>query len=149
MKTCGTIPLEPTPESLARRAELSKLFSGLRRVRSRTPFFLLPAHRIPTLWGLYRGLRREAPSNEIRWRVRKVFERYRHSTGTEKTIQLLRQGYKYLEAFKKARTGDAHMQEVLARYSRLIAAKRWKEKWKQVLREEIVRHSSIISCQCF
>lgn len=66
MKTCPGNSLDPTPESLARRAELSRLFSGLRRVRSRTPFFLLPAHRIPTLWGLYRGLQKEAPSNEVR-----------------------------------------------------------------------------------
>lgn len=101
---------------------------------------------------------------QIRWRIRKVFERYRHLTGTDKTIQLLRQGYKvgrtiviicegvhlnvsqYLDAFRKARAGDVYLQNVLERYSRLIAAKRWKEKWKQVLREEIVRLMTLIFC---
>ncbi|KAJ2923516.1 hypothetical protein H1R20_g13578, partial [Candolleomyces eurysporus] len=129
-------PLDPPPGSLARRAELAKLFSGLRRVRSKTPFFLLAAHRIPTLWGLYRGLRREAPSDEIKWRLRKLFEKNRALTGTKRTIKLLNMGYKWLDTFKRARDGDKHLQSVLERYSKMIAAKREKENWKQNMREE-------------
>ncbi|KAF6761662.1 hypothetical protein DFP72DRAFT_879270 [Ephemerocybe angulata] len=136
MQKCRSSALDPSSESLARRKEFSKLFSALRRVRSRTPFFELAAHRIPTLWGLYRGLRREAPTSDIRWRMRKIFEKNRGLTGSEKTIICLRRGYKWLETFQRARSGDTHLQAVLERYSRMIAAKREREHWEQVLGEE-------------
>jgi hypothetical protein len=58
--------VQPSPESLARRLELSKLLPPLKRVRARVPFFYLAAHRIPTLWTLYRGLLREAPTKNVR-----------------------------------------------------------------------------------
>ncbi|KAF5338362.1 hypothetical protein D9611_012507 [Ephemerocybe angulata] len=136
MQKCSSSALEPSSESLARRKEFGKLFSALRRVRSRTPFFELAAHRIPTLWGLYRGLRREAPTSDIRWRMRKIFEKNRGLTGSEKTIICLRRGYKWLETFQRTRSGDTHLQAVLERYSRMIAAKREREHWEQVLGEE-------------
>lgn len=59
------VPL-PTPESLAYRSLISRLVSPLRRVRPRVPFYDLAAHRIPTLWTLYRGLMREAPGANVR-----------------------------------------------------------------------------------
>lgn len=56
----------PSVESQTFRANLAQLLSPLRRVRPRVPFFELAAHRIPTLWGLYRGLLREAPTEDVR-----------------------------------------------------------------------------------
>ena len=56
---------KPSESIQLQRAELSKAFSSLRRTRPRVPFWLLAAHRIPTLWSLYRGIQREAPSEEV------------------------------------------------------------------------------------
>jgi hypothetical protein len=61
------IGAEPTLQSLAFRAKLAQFVSPLRRVRSRTPFFRLAAHRIPTLWSLYRGLLRHSPTEQVRF----------------------------------------------------------------------------------
>ena len=47
------------------RAKLAELVSPLRRVRSKSPFFELAAHRIPTLWSLYRGLLRNSPTEDV------------------------------------------------------------------------------------
>jgi hypothetical protein len=58
--------LLPTPESLAHRARIARLISPLKRVRPRVPFYDLAAHRIPTLWSLYRGLLKEAPGANVR-----------------------------------------------------------------------------------
>ncbi|EAU85028.1 hypothetical protein CC1G_04124 [Coprinopsis cinerea okayama7 len=136
MQQCHN-PLEPSPQSLQHRARIAQLISPLRRVKPRVPFWQLAAHRIPTLWGLYRGLRKYADDKQIRWRIRKLFEKHRHQTGSQKTIECLKQGYKWLETFKRASQGDTKLKEVLTRYSRLIEAKREKEHWKQVLREEV------------
>ena len=57
--------LEPSPQSLAFRANLASLVSPLRRLKPRVPFFRLPAHRIPTLWTWYRGLLRYAPTENV------------------------------------------------------------------------------------
>ncbi|KAF8149379.1 hypothetical protein B0H34DRAFT_667715 [Crassisporium funariophilum] len=111
-------------QSITFRANLAELVAPLRRVRSRSPFFHLAAHRIPTLWSLYRGLLRNSPTGDIKFRVTALFRKYQHLTGTGETRKHLRQGYKWLEFFAKAKQGDAHCQAVLSRYSRLIAAKR-------------------------
>jgi hypothetical protein len=58
--------LLPSAESLAHRARLARLISPLRRVRPRVPFYALAAHRVPTLWCLYRGLLRAAPGENVR-----------------------------------------------------------------------------------
>ncbi|KAI5892735.1 uncharacterized protein SCHCODRAFT_02626981 [Schizophyllum commune H4-8] len=58
--------LEPSPQSLAFRANLASLVSPLRRLKPRVPFFRLPAHRIPTLWSWYRPLLRYAPTENER-----------------------------------------------------------------------------------
>ena len=47
------------------RAKLNELVSPLRRTRSRSPFFELAAHRIPTLWSLYRGLLQNSPTEDV------------------------------------------------------------------------------------
>ena len=60
--------LESSSNSMAYRQALADLISGLRRVRPRVSFNKLPAHRIPTLWTLYRGILRSAPSEPVRSR---------------------------------------------------------------------------------
>ncbi len=59
---------ESSSTSLAYRQTVASLISALRRVRPRVPFNKLPAHRIPTLWTLYRGILRSAPSEPVRSR---------------------------------------------------------------------------------
>ena len=56
---------EPSQLILQQRAELANAFSALRRVRPRVHFWKLGAHRIPTLWSLYRGLLRDAPGEDV------------------------------------------------------------------------------------
>ena len=45
--------------------KLAGLFSSLRRTTPRVPFFRLAAHKVPTLWTLYRGLLRNAPGDAV------------------------------------------------------------------------------------
>ncbi|KAF8202836.1 hypothetical protein BJ912DRAFT_842468 [Pholiota molesta] len=137
-------------KSLAFRANLAKLVSPLRRVRPKRPFYELPAHRIPTLWCLYRGLLRNSPTEDIKFRVRVLFHQYKGSTGLERTVKALKLGYKWLDFFKQAKAGDEHRQAVLNRYSNLIAAKREKTWMMKLVREEIewqakLRHRPILT----
>ncbi|KAJ7367658.1 hypothetical protein DFH08DRAFT_760926 [Mycena albidolilacea] len=131
----SAIPL-PSASSRAFRTTLARLVSPLRRVRPRVPFFELAIHRIPTL-ALYRNLLRHAPDDNIRTRVRYLFRKHQHATGTEKTRLELLKGYKWLKAFKKASEGDEKQHAILTRYSRLIAAKVEKEHWKRLVRAEV------------
>jgi hypothetical protein len=55
----------PTPEvrhPIQHRQNIARIVSGLRPVRPHIPFYRLGAHRVPTLWTLYRGLLRASPS---------------------------------------------------------------------------------------
>ncbi|KAG5730963.1 hypothetical protein E4T56_gene7142 [Termitomyces sp. T112] len=122
-------PHAPSQESLTFRANLARFISPLRRVRPRVPFFQLAAHRIPTLWSLYRGLLKEAPTEEIRQRVRFEFRKNRHLTGTDATKRGLERGYKYLDSFQKANAGDEHHQASLQSYSRLLSKRNEKAYW--------------------
>ncbi|PPQ83399.1 hypothetical protein CVT25_003846 [Psilocybe cyanescens] len=131
----GTYQL--SPESSAFRANLASLVSPLRRVRSRTPFFRLAAHRIPTLWDLYRGLLRNSPTEQVKFRVRLAFRQNRYLTSPEETRKQLEQGYKYLDFFKKAMEGDTYRQEVMLRYSDMILLKREKSQMKRLMCEEL------------
>ncbi|KAF9460353.1 hypothetical protein BDZ94DRAFT_1266355 [Collybia nuda] len=127
----------PSVESQAFRANLAQLVSPLRRVRPRVPFYDLAAHRIPTLWGLYRGLLREAPTDDILFRIKGLFRKHQHLTGTTRTIKQLSLGYKYLDAFKRANEGDEKLRAILLRYSQFIAHKREKAYWKQLALNEV------------
>ncbi|KIM77743.1 hypothetical protein PILCRDRAFT_76421 [Piloderma croceum F 1598] len=129
--------LMPAPESLAHRARMAGLISPLKRVRPRVPFYDLAAHRIPTLWTLYRGLLREAPGTNIRFRVRMLFQQNRHSTSPATTRQELIKGHKWLDIFVKAREGNKKLRAILLRYDRMVAAKREKETWKHIFRKEM------------
>ena len=62
-----TIPT-PTPEvhPIQHRQNIARIVSSLRPVRPHTPFYRLAAHRVPTLWALYRGLLRASPSPIVR-----------------------------------------------------------------------------------
>lgn len=63
-----TTTLTPTPEAhLAHhRQNIARIVSSLRAVRPHTPFYRLAAHRVPTLWSLYRGLLRASPTPIVR-----------------------------------------------------------------------------------
>ncbi|KAJ7167554.1 hypothetical protein C8R46DRAFT_1163090 [Mycena filopes] len=126
----------PPSASVAFRARLAHLVSPLRRVRPRVPFFELTIHRAPTL-ALYRNLLRYAPDDNVRARVKWLFRKHQHATGTEKTKRELLKGYKWLDAFKKSRQGDEKQRAILARYCRLVAAKIEKEHWKRLARAEV------------
>lgn len=56
----------PTEASLAHRAHIASQVSRIKSVRPRVPFWQLASHRIPTLWTLYRGLLRAAPTDDVR-----------------------------------------------------------------------------------
>ncbi|KAF8691590.1 hypothetical protein AX14_002767 [Amanita brunnescens Koide BX004] len=126
----------PSPASPTFRADLAKLISPLKRIRPRVPFWQLAAHRIPTL-SLYRGLLRNASTEDIRFRVRMLFRKNTHLTGTERTIKFLNMGYKWLDIFQKAKQGDEHYQAVLKRYSSLIAVKCEKAYWMYLGHKEM------------
>ncbi|KAG6862483.1 hypothetical protein C0995_000029 [Termitomyces sp. Mi166 len=129
-------PHAPPQESLTFRANLARLISPLRRVRPRVPFFRLAAHRIPTLWSLYRGLLKEAPSEEIRQHVRYEFRKNRHLTGTDRTKSGLEKGYQYLDTFKKAHAGDEQQQAKLRRLSRSLSKRNERAYWLSLADQE-------------
>ena len=56
----------PAAESLAHRARIAALLAPLRPTQFRAPLTRLEAHRIPTLWTLYRGILRDAPDEMVR-----------------------------------------------------------------------------------
>ncbi|KAF5347734.1 hypothetical protein D9756_010233 [Leucocoprinus leucothites] len=119
------------------RESIRQLLKPLQRARPRTPFWNIPAHRAPTLT-LYRNLLKEAPTDAICFRIRMLWKRNRNLTSVEQTQNALRQGYKYLDIFHRANAGDAHLQDVLRRYSRLIDVRCEKEYWKYLLTKELV-----------
>ncbi|KAH8814507.1 hypothetical protein DL96DRAFT_1623971 [Flagelloscypha sp. PMI_526] len=136
MTNLSAIPL-PSNASLIYRQNLAQLISPIRRIRPRVPFFQLAAHRIPTLWYLYRNTIKNCPYDNIRWHVRKTFKREQNRTSAQRAREQLLRGYKWLDAFRKAQSGDDHWIAVLTRYDRLIALKREKAEWKKLAREEV------------
>ena len=81
------VPL-PSAESIAHRARLASLVSQLRPTQFRTHLTRLPAHRIPTLWTLYRGVLRDAPNDTVR-----LFRwLYNETDGAVRWRSLLREG---------------------------------------------------------
>lgn len=55
----------PSPASLAHRQHIAQTISPLKRVRPHVPFWKLGAHRIPTLWTLYRGLLKHTGNDNV------------------------------------------------------------------------------------
>uniref|UniRef100_A0A0W0FC54 Complex 1 LYR protein domain-containing protein n=1 Tax=Moniliophthora roreri TaxID=221103 RepID=A0A0W0FC54_MONRR len=126
----------PSSESLAFRANLTNLISPLRRVRPTVPFWRLAAHKLPTVH-LYRHLLKAAPTENIRFRIRKLFRKHQHLTSTTQTKQALETGYKWLNIFQQARAGDAKWQAVLQRYDRCIESKIEQEHLSKMLDDEL------------
>ncbi|KAL1950426.1 hypothetical protein VTO73DRAFT_5550 [Trametes versicolor] len=113
------IPL-PSPESLAHRARLAALLSQLRPTQFRAPLTRLPAHRIPTLWTLYRGVLRDAPTDTIRGHMRDFFRERKCVREQGDVTRYLRTAYARWDVFRKVKAGDRHFDAVCARYSRMI-----------------------------
>ncbi|KAH7882917.1 hypothetical protein F5I97DRAFT_1938831 [Phlebopus sp. FC_14] len=126
----------PSAESVQHRGEIARLISPLRRVRPTVSFLKLAAHRIPTLWYLYRGLLRHAERENVKFRISMIFRENQHTVSPRLTRQQLKQGHKWLRIFRKAQRGDTRLQAVLDRYDRMIAAKRLREVWKHNFRQE-------------
>ncbi|KAI9058128.1 hypothetical protein FKP32DRAFT_1581897 [Trametes sanguinea] len=118
-----TVPL-PSPASLAHRARFAKLISELRPTNFRAPFTRLLAHRIPTLWTLYRGVMRDAPTETIRSHMREFFRARRHKRAQGDVTRDLKIAHNRWEVFKKAHAGDEYYQAVCLRYSRMIEGAR-------------------------
>ena len=57
----------PPSSSLAHRESIARLLTPLRRIRPIVGYYKLAAHRIPTLWALYRGLQRHAERENVGW----------------------------------------------------------------------------------
>ncbi|CAL1712700.1 unnamed protein product [Somion occarium] len=74
---------------------------------------------------------------KIRWRIRRMFEHKKTLTSPVATKKELEKGYLWLEKFEKARAGDVHLQAVLQRYSRMIAAKQQKADFIAAYRKEM------------
>ncbi|KZT63669.1 hypothetical protein DAEQUDRAFT_699831 [Daedalea quercina L-15889] len=136
-----TIHALSSAQSLAHRARIASIISSLRPSRFRTPMCNLQAHRIPTLWSLYRGLLRDAPSDDVRWRIRRQFRRQMQVRKASTVKVLLQRHHKLREAFAAAKAGDAHMQAVVQRYARMVTFRRKKARNMRMFNEMLAwRH---------
>ncbi|EPS97484.1 hypothetical protein FOMPIDRAFT_43521 [Fomitopsis schrenkii] len=116
-------------QSLAHRSRIATLISSLRPIRFRTPVCNLQAHRIPTLWSLYRGLLRDAPSDAVRSRIRAVFQREKGIRKASTVKELLQKHHKMRDTFAAAKAGEARAQAIVQRYARFVAFRRaWRKR---------------------
>ncbi|KIJ51286.1 hypothetical protein M422DRAFT_158593 [Sphaerobolus stellatus SS14] len=121
----------------SRRSKLAGAFSSLKRVRPTVPFWELAAHRIPTIWTLYRGLLRGAKEYEnVQWRVGILFRKNQHLTSPQKTTERLDKAYEWLRVFQAAADGDEYSQAVLRRYDSLINARCERIQMEQTMLKE-------------
>ncbi|KAI0299689.1 hypothetical protein B0F90DRAFT_1574016, partial [Multifurca ochricompacta] len=123
--------------SHSHRQNIARIVSSLRPVRPHTPFYHLAAHRLPTLWVLYRGLLRAAPSSIVRSHVRELFRIYRHLTSPFLTRIQLEKGHRWLDVFNKAKKGDEHLCTVLERFGRLISARRDHHRIRRIVNDSL------------
>ncbi|PIL22775.1 hypothetical protein GSI_15469 [Ganoderma sinense ZZ0214-1] len=148
------VPL-PSPESLAHRARIAALLAPLRPTQFRAPLTRLEAHRIPTLWTLYRGILRDAPDEVIRSRMRAFFRVRQKMRVQGDVVRELRKAHKartltpyplespsefcakWWDMFQKARAGDQHFAAVCARYSRMLDGARLQRRADAVYQEEL------------
>ncbi|CAE6472667.1 unnamed protein product [Rhizoctonia solani] len=99
--------MAPSAASLALRASIAQSLSGLRRQSPRVPFWELAAHRVPTLWTLYRGLLRAAP------------------------------GENWLDYLEQAKSGNTRKQRVVDRFERIFAEMKRRVHWRDIYRREL------------
>ncbi|KAH8984458.1 hypothetical protein EDB92DRAFT_1488513 [Lactarius akahatsu] len=109
---------------MSHRQRIASIVSSLRPLRPRVPFYRLPAHSVPTLWFLYRGLLRASPNSNVRAHIQELFRRHRHLTSPVLTKVQLEKGHRWLDAFNQAQKGDERLRAVLERFGRLIDARR-------------------------
>ncbi|KAF9783208.1 hypothetical protein BJ322DRAFT_141431 [Thelephora terrestris] len=141
--------MQSVVEPSAFRAKIAGLISLLRSTRPRRPFWMLHSHRAPTL-RLYRDLLRYSPNPDIRFRIRMIFQKNKSLTSPAATKLELQKGYRWLDVFRRAHQGDIKLQRILERYGSMIAAKRENEKWKQLIKnqlmeENVMRHRPILT----
>ncbi|KAG9313758.1 hypothetical protein JVU11DRAFT_6116 [Chiua virens] len=125
------------PSSLVHRESIARLLTPLRRIRPTVAYYKLAAHRIPTLWTLYRGLLRHADRENLKWRVRTLFEAKRHTIQAHIAKTHLERMYQWFDVFVRAKQGDTYLQAVLDRYDRMIASKRERREFGRLVREAL------------
>ncbi|KAM5539475.1 hypothetical protein V8D89_006927 [Ganoderma adspersum] len=130
------VPLT-SAESLAHRARIATLLAPLRPTRFRAPLTRLEAHRIPTLWTLYRGILRDAPDEVVRSRMRAFFRVRQNMRVQGDVVRELRKAHKWWDIFQKARAGDQHFAAVCARYSRMLDGARLQRRADAVYEQEL------------
>ena len=152
----------PTARSLAHRTRIAAALSSLRRTTPRVPFWQLSAHRLPTLWTLYRGLLRDAPSDIVRRKITWEFKKRKNLTSPAETKEALVMAHRVRRAllhiaisesesmfvqwrdiFAKANAGDEHLQAVLARYTLMLEAHAEKIRFQNMVRSELVRPTTL------
>ncbi|KAI0822051.1 hypothetical protein BC628DRAFT_1328315 [Trametes gibbosa] len=136
------VPL-PSLQSLAHRARLAALISELRPTHFQAPLTRLLAHRIPTLWTLYRGIMRDAPTDMIRSHMRDFFRARRSIREQGDITRELRKAHARWDVFRKANAGDKHLQAICLRYSRMIEGAARQVKADAVFEAELAWHERI------
>ncbi|KAI9430536.1 hypothetical protein H4582DRAFT_2086751 [Lactarius indigo] len=127
----------PTPVGITHRQHIARIVSSLRQVRPRVPFYRLAAHRVPTLWVLYRGLLRASPNSNVRAHIQALFRRHRHLTSPVLTKVQLEKGHRWLDAFNRAKQGDERLRVVLERFGRLVDARRNNLRMRRIVDESL------------
>ncbi|KAI9448814.1 hypothetical protein BJY52DRAFT_1310440 [Lactarius psammicola] len=122
---------------ITHRQRIARIVSGLRPVRPHTPFYRLAAHRVPTLWVLYRGLLRASPNSNVRAHIQALFRKYRHLTSPVLTKVQLEKGHRWLDAFNQAKQGDERLHAVLERFGRLIEARQHNLRMKRIVDDSL------------
>jgi len=138
-------PKAPTPVDITHRQRIAGIVSNLRPVRLRVPFYRLAAHRVPTLWVLYRGLLRTSPNSNVRAHIQELFRRHRHLTSPVLTKVQLEKGHRWLDAFNKAKRGDERLQAVLERFGRLVEARRDNLRMRRIVNDSLAWQHRLLS----
>lgn len=127
----------PPAQSLSHRARISALVSPLRRIKPRVPFWELASHRIPTLWYLYRGLLRDAPSPHIRTHLKWFVRKNQDVTAPLHAQATLKKLHGWLDIFKRAKLGDNAARARLARWELSLCGRHERLRWSQIFEQAI------------
>ncbi|KAH9057484.1 hypothetical protein EDB87DRAFT_1565130 [Lactarius vividus] len=127
------------------RQRIARIVSSLRPLRPRVPFYRLPAHTVPTLWSLYRGLLRTSPNSNVRAHIQQLFRKHRHLTSPVLTKVQLEKGHRWLDAFNQAQKGDQRLRAVLERFGRLIDARRNNLRMRRIVDDSLAWQHRLIN----